>query len=156
MTYLRAMAVLLALGMAGCDSANDDGFSGIARTTIEGRILDDDPDDWQPRCGSLADMTEVVCGVPAFPNPTSGPITIRYSLSRDAQVRIYVEAQPGVLLAELQNESRAPGLFQAVWEPVEESRPDGIYRIYIEARPASGAPPQTVFGDVRVDRPDSI
>lgn len=56
--------------------------TNIARTDNEGNLLEDDPEDWQPRCEGRHGVGEstYLCSSPAYPNPTSEGCTIPYGV----------------------------------------------------------------------------
>jgi hypothetical protein len=87
---LLPLALLLALAglaLAGCDSSGDS--RDIAETDATGTVLDDDPDDWQPRC---SEAPTTFCANPAYPNPvpSSGTVTLEFSTPVEQRVEVRI------------------------------------------------------------------
>ncbi len=107
-------------------------FSGIAKTDDQANLIEDDPDDWQPRCGAPAPF----CARPAYPNPTQGSTSIHFALSSGIPVKIVIHSPFNRIVRTLIDTSFSPGTYNVAWDlrnDAGELLPSGIYRVYIEA-----------------------
>lgn len=85
---LRPLALALcALLLSACDSGTTS--RSIAETDAQGNVLNDDPDDWQPRCAA---EPEAFCANPIYPNPVpaSGSVTLEFNnpVAQNVEVRV--------------------------------------------------------------------
>ena len=145
-------------------------YLGIVRTDTLGQILEDDPEDWQPRTVSPPFSPR-----PAFPNPagvdsvynfpghprpvpSSEPkflaCIIRFAISDTADVVINIFRSPNERVIQLiDTRLELRGLWVFIWRLEDDSGdplPNGIYRVFINATIADST--YQSFGDVKIQR----
>jgi hypothetical protein len=106
-------------------------FSGIAETDDYNLILNDDSDDWQPRCRS--GISGIYCMLPAFPNPTDSVITFVFYLNHPAEVSVNIYDKPNNQIAEIESANYPTGFNKIEWFIKDEYGnylDNGLYRAY--------------------------
>lgn len=157
-----ALAALLAvlLPLAACDSAEQqEAFydeanrtpAGIARTDEDGRIVEDDPDDWRtaPAYGGIVRFE------PAYPNPAASgalvalPVSILQfgAVQGGLYLRTYVQTSQGPSLRLLDRipDASDPGGYDFRFTPAAFGL-QGLQRVYV----FDGAGELVTYGDVRI------
>jgi len=106
-------------------------FSGISETDEYNLVLNDDPDDWQPRCTS--GISGNYCMLPAFPNPTDSVITFLFYLNQPAEVSIEIYDKPNHEI-DLIESANYPIGFNKIQSCVKDVYgnllENGLYRVY--------------------------
>jgi len=120
-------------------------FEGIVETDSQGTILEDDPDDWQPRCSAQSNAP--LCLKPAYPNPTGAITTLEWTMNDTFMVEFSVSNMPDSTIVFLLKDTLKPGNYQLLWDA--GGLPDGIYRISINAM-NNGVTHTETYGDVRI------
>lgn len=108
------------------------GFTGITFTDASGIVLSTDPDDWCTP--AISDLNALP---PAYPNPSLGPVTIRFTLGSSASVLIRIVDGNCNVVRELVNGVRAAGQHQVVWDRKDDAGvdlPAGLYRCLMAAQ----------------------
>jgi hypothetical protein len=135
--------------LQGCKKSTDSEercspFTGITETDENANIIGtSDPDDWK-ESGVLSNLR-------AYPNPYNPVISIGFSLSRSATVKITINNQPTNIIRTLVDQSFAAGSHQIIWDSKTDSGddvPDCIYRIYFSATTDDGT--DQTFGDIEL------
>ena len=67
----------------------------------------------------------------AWPNPFHSAISVKYTITEDANVRIYIFNSYGHAVDILVDEFQKPGTFEATWIP--KNLPSGIYLIHLSS-----------------------
>jgi len=97
-------------------------FSGITARDASGLMIGpEDPDDW---CDSVA----------AMPNPASQATVIRFSITRDQHVQIWVRSAVQDRVRTLVDESRPAGVHAVTWDMTSDSGASvdrGIYCVTV-------------------------
>ena len=144
--------ILLAFVTAGCDQLETAPLSGVVHTDEQGMILEDDPGDWQPRCGG----TNGFCITPLSPNPAEvdRQSSLTFTLSEAAFVSIRVENEQGRALDEIKGKRLEAGESTlAIVPQTSRGYKEGIYRIFISAYDAKGRLLFKTYGDFGVEGP---
>jgi hypothetical protein len=112
-------------------------FTGITAVSVDGTILGEDPDDWCPAPEGPPWSDGLY---PARPNPSSGPVLVRFSVSHLDTFAIAVM----VIGPDCSNVrtlaaggTQSPGLHDVVWDRMDNQGlpvPPGIYRCRMTAR----------------------
>jgi hypothetical protein len=123
---------------------NSSFFTGITRTTANGDIIEEDPEDWQPR---MDVSNEPLTVSPAYPNPTNRNITLGFRLLTSMHVKITVNNAPNNVVLTIQNQNLPAGMFLSHVD-LPDLNP-GIYRVYFEGRIAGGITYKS-FGDIQI------
>lgn len=115
-------ALVAALGLcgAGCDRSSDPveeyHFLGITTTDGTGAVIGSpDPDDWCVSTVGPGNIPYQHALWPAFANPTSSSIVIKFGLPEEDSVEIYILAWPDVKVREIVNGVRIPGTYELTW-----------------------------------------
>ncbi len=127
-------------------------FEGIVKTDSQGDILEEDPEDWQPRC--TAQSKPPLCVKPAYPNPTAERTTLEWTINETLLVELSVSIMPDGTNRVLVNEVLSPGDYRLVWDVRDESGkilPDAIYRVLIKAM-QNNIIQTEAFGDIQIQR----
>jgi hypothetical protein len=79
-----------------------------------------------------------VYGLEVFPNPSDGPLNLRYEVPNGGQVRFQLHDLLGRTTALMADEAHAPGSFQLSWTPLERPAP-GVYvlTMSVDGRPVA-------------------
>ena len=120
-------------------------FTGITRTDENGNILQDDPDDWQPR----RNMIDPLSVGPAYPNPFNNITTINFNTGRRMNVRITVNATPSQVVKILVDQSFHTGMYQYQLDMTDYD--PGMYRVYFTAKDQEDNI-YTSYGDVQLNK----
>jgi hypothetical protein len=136
------------------DNLDDDfpPFEGIVKTDSLGFIIEDDPDDWQPRCDSA--ITQFLCPRPAYPNPMEWECYIHFFLFDTAFVTVTINDRPDRIIKTMLSNTINPGYYIYLWQARDnEGRgvPDGIYRVYFDAFLDMDSTFQS-YGDIQIIR----
>ena len=110
-------------------------LSGLAAGTYDVRVTD------AQGCTNTLSATIVNLGPaeltlsPAAPNPTSGPLTLRYGIPAEAAVRLSVLDLQGREIAVLSDRVCGPGRYSARWSGTENGHrvPPGLYIVCCRA-----------------------
>ena len=134
----------------GCDKENkitnnNISFTGIAKTTPLGTIIEDDFVDWQPRC--IGQESPPLCVHPAYPNPAGKDSTelslddtpilgcwINFRILEFAHIKIIIKDRPDNFVCTLVDTMNSAGFHSILWELKDgsgELLPNGIYRVYM-------------------------
>ena len=96
--------------LAGCKEDVADpapAFTGVRRTfengTMGGTIGGDASDDWLPIPGVGVSLS------PAYPNPTTGAVSVDLGLAQEDSIRLWMESAPGAFDTELLAARLTPG-----------------------------------------------
>jgi hypothetical protein len=112
-------------------------FTGITAVSEDGTVLGEDPDDWCPSPEGPPWSNGLY---PARPNPSSGPVVIRFSVSHSdtAMIRVIVIGPDCTNVRTLvAGGIHPPGLHDVVWDRMDNQGlpvPPGIYRCRMTAR----------------------
>jgi len=120
-------------------------FTGITRTTANGDIIEDDPEDWQPRTGVSIEPLTVS---PAYPNPTNRSFTLRFYLDHSMNMNITVNNTPTNVVLVVQNNKHCVAGVHSLHVHLRDMDP-AIYRVYFEGTTYSGNT-YTSFGDIQL------
>ncbi len=154
---LRLCLLVVLFAGAGCDTQEqqrnfaDEAFStpsGFTRTDRDGRILDDDKDDWR----TAPVYVGRVLVDPAFPNPTAGqfvvvPVSVREFNAVQGRLQLVSldDANRFALLDDIP-EADTPGAYLFTFNPVFLGR-RGLVRVFI----LDGRSELVSYGDIFVE-----
>jgi len=83
---------------------------------------------------------------PAYPNPASGSISIKYSLEKSAQVSLYVRDESNLIVIRLLNNVTQPaGAHSVLWNLRNEGVSAGFYRVFLKTDSFSAK------GDIKIE-----
>ena len=126
-------------------------LSGIAETDEFNLILNDDPDDWQPRC--VSGLSGNYCMLPAFPNPTDSVITFLFYLNHSAEVSVNIFDKPNHQITSIDASDYPTGLSKLQWSAKDDfgnELENGIYRAYFLFK--SNEIEYESYGDILINR----
>jgi hypothetical protein len=84
-----------------------------------------------PMTGLAGSASHPMTNLGAFPNPTSGPVRVRYELKHAGPARLVLLDVTGRLVTELVNESQTAGVHTASWSA--GLAPASVYFCRLEA-----------------------
>jgi hypothetical protein len=137
-----------------------DRFEGITPTDSQGTIVGvTDPSDWgclggqaSGRAGVPPQPPTQFCFEPAYPNPSSGPVRLGFTLPQASLVSITVYSQKhgphsAFLVRTLAEQNFASGVFTLEWDGNDDQGarvPSGLYRAVMTV------PDGTICGDIEI------
>ena len=136
-------------------------FEGITPTDSQGAVVGvADPSDWGCLGGQARGRADVVppppptqfCFDPAYPNPSSGAVSLRFTLPRASLVSITVYGQKhgphsAFAVRTLAEQNFAAGVFVLHWDGNDDQGvrvPPGLYRAVMTV------PDGTICGDIEI------
>ena len=135
-------------------------FGGITPTDSEGTVVGaGDPSDWGCLGGQARGPADVLpppatqfCFEPAYPNPSSGEVRLRFTLPRASLVSISAYGQKhgphsAFVVRALAEQNFSAGVFELVWDGNDDQGarlPPGLYRVVMIV------PDGTLCGDVEI------
>jgi len=173
------LMAFIMIAFACCDQITDteDGiktwFTGIVQTDVNGKLLKDDPEDWQPRWDTMEKDTThgyylrptVLALKPAWPNPAgtdsavyqSGNKVIgcfvMYAIPDLATVSITIQSSPGCTVKTIMDSQFQAGYYTFLWDLTDDSvnpLPNNIYRMYFHVQTDDTL--YQSYGDIAVSR----
>jgi hypothetical protein len=137
------LAVLISTVISGCEDqmviipSDTCSFAGITAVNAAGDTLSLDPEDWCPGATSPDSLVPDTHSFgPAYPNPTSGWIRIRFGLATPGSVRIILISPACGIIRTLTDETLAAGQHVVEWDGTDEDGDPvepGIYRCQMTA-----------------------
>jgi len=133
--------ILLWVALAACDS--EDGsldpalcpFHGITETDENNRIISVDPSDWCMDPSQPPDEPRFHLA-PAFPNPASASVTIRYDVAYRSLVNLHIVSVGCDTVRTLVRGEKLAGSYAVGWDCRNDAGamlPKGIYRCIMRA-----------------------
>ena len=128
------LIVLIIFALFGCKKDTSPigiDFSGISETDEYNLLINDDSDDWRPRCSSS--LSGSYCMLPAFPNPTDSVITFLFYLNHPADVSVNIYDYPNHQIAEIEPANYPLGFNKIQWvikDDYGNYLENGLYRTY--------------------------
>ena len=153
LTTVLIIAALIAF--VGCDKSSDPveeyHFLGITQTDQTGAILGSpDPDDWCQASLGPGNIPRDYALWPAYANPASSSITVKFGLPQEDSVEVYILAWPSKRVKTLVNATRPAGTYALTWNLRNDSdsllAPD-IYRCVMKTATF------TCHGDIQILAP---
>lgn len=119
---LVAVALVGMVGLfgAGCDRSSDPveeyHFLGITTTDGDGAVVGNpDADDWCVSTVGPGNVPYQNALWPAYANPASRSVVIKYGLAEEDSVEIYILAWPDIKVRQIVNGVRSAGTYELTW-----------------------------------------
>ena len=144
------------LSSCGVFDPDDIDISGITRTSEDGTVIENDPDDW--RMQGVVGAGQTFASVkPAYPNPVSSEkaVTFCFSLQVSADVQYNVVNKDGEKVSQILSDRLDSGSYLFAWDFKDSDRnkvSPGLYRVtatFVDA--PKGENHLSTYGDIEIE-----